>query len=789
MNTNRLTLKDHLRIILAITGKDILEAIKNKSTISVIITSLFVVIAYRFMPSIMNSSSETNLLVYDAGSSGLVEILESNPNFVLYEFENEADLLRVGANGDTPELSMVIPPDFSLEAGSGTQNIEGHLIYWINEQDAQTLITKVEDEIWQMTGQDVSVEIQDERLYPQGIDNSRGVWAGMSLVFMMVMIGVSLIPHLILEEKKAHTIDALLVSPANSYQFTAGKAMAGIFYCLVGGVIVLVVYSDIILHWWLAIAALLATSLFVVSIGLWLGMKIENRGQLTMLAWIFIIPLFLPMMLFLLGELFPAWLIEILKLVPTVTGFRLLLTSFSSEFEISTVFLLFGWTVAWAALVLMAVRSLILKMDRGQPEQSGLSLRIRKVLASIIPGFQKADSSAGISEIRTGTVSSPAPPPPADPDKSTMDYKKKNGVFESLRLVWVIAAKDIRDALHNKLFISILIGVTIMAAQAIVVPLLFRGTDTPAIVVYDEGSSAIIDKISETSDIRIIQADSFEEMKSQITDSPGAKLGLVIPGNIDELDDQIERSAPIMLDSYIAHWQDKEVISEWIVTVEEEFRNTGYESVAISSEQNLLYPGQGAAGQPMITLFVIVIAIVTIGASLVPILFIEEKETHTLDVLMVSPANKWQVAAGKLVVGLFYGALAAIIVLLFNNYIFVNWGVAILASLTGIFFAGAIGVLLGVLSDNHTSAGLWGGLGILLILSTSFLRIFQVSNLPPVIQSISEWLPGTSMINLFNAAIVEDVSIQFLLTNAAVLIFIGLLMYIISAVLLQRRLE
>ena len=60
------------------------------------------------------------------------------------------------------------------------------------------------------------------------------------------------------------------------------------------------------------------------------------------------------------------------------------------------------------------------------------------------------------------------------------------------------------------------------------------------------------------------------------------------------------------------------------------------------------------------------VVIITIGIILVPFLMIEEKENHTIEALMVSPAIYSQIVIGKAIAGTFYCLVAAAIVLLVN---------------------------------------------------------------------------------------------------------------------------
>ena len=71
--------KDRLRIILAITAKDLVEAIKNKNTLSVILPILFILAVYRFLPSFSHRDEPPTLFLFDPGESSFGLELQDNP--------------------------------------------------------------------------------------------------------------------------------------------------------------------------------------------------------------------------------------------------------------------------------------------------------------------------------------------------------------------------------------------------------------------------------------------------------------------------------------------------------------------------------------------------------------------------------------------------------------------------------------------------------------------------------------------------------------------------------------
>ena len=66
------TFSENLRIVWAITSKDLIDALKNKNVISLVVTSLMVVVLYRYLPALIAEDGPPALLLYDAGESEFV---------------------------------------------------------------------------------------------------------------------------------------------------------------------------------------------------------------------------------------------------------------------------------------------------------------------------------------------------------------------------------------------------------------------------------------------------------------------------------------------------------------------------------------------------------------------------------------------------------------------------------------------------------------------------------------------------------------------------------------------
>jgi ABC-2 type transport system permease protein len=352
----------HLRVIWAISIKDITDAVKNRTTLGVLLSVLFIVGVYQVLPALENIGQAPNVLVYDPGDSALVTMMANSQVFELWTgYRSEAQMKEKLANGQVPELGLTIPADF--DSGSKAP-LQGYVLYWVDEDDAVALKRLVEEEISRLAGRTVSIQLAGNAVYMQPDSTGLGLPTSMGMVFAILMIGVSLVPNLILEEKQNKTMDALLVSPAGPVHITLAKAIAGLFYASVVVAVTLAVSHRLITQWWLTACTALCGALFAIALGLLLGSLIETQQQLMVWAWMVIIPLFLPVMLSVLRDLLPAWLQAIFQWIPSVALFRALRVSFANRSS----FALYGpplaLILAWTATLLTLVAWRVRRSDR-----------------------------------------------------------------------------------------------------------------------------------------------------------------------------------------------------------------------------------------------------------------------------------------------------------------------------------------------------------------------------------------------------------------------------------------
>jgi ABC-type Na+ efflux pump permease subunit len=360
--------RENMRIIWAIAAKDIGDAIKNKHTIGVILTTLALVLIYRLIPQFTEVSglSTPTLLIYDEGDSTLVEALEQSLVLEVYEFGSRSSMEEnLAFSGDKNELALVIPADFDEILESDDQPaMDGYVLHWVTETQAREIQELVEDDIKKWSGKRIRIELEGNIIY--SLPNSFGfpVWGSLSIMYVVLMIGATLTPHLMLEEKQSKSMEALLISPANNGHIVIGKSLTGLFYCLTGAVIAVALNVSLITHWWLVILVVLLGAIFSTALGLLLGTIFNTRQQLTVWAMPVFAVFLMPVFVGILPRLLPDNVLNILSFIPTVAMEKVLRISFSETVSSSQVIQPLGTILGCSLLLFIIIRWALQRSDR-----------------------------------------------------------------------------------------------------------------------------------------------------------------------------------------------------------------------------------------------------------------------------------------------------------------------------------------------------------------------------------------------------------------------------------------
>lgn len=186
----------------------------------------------------------------------------------------------------------------------------------------------------------------------------------------------------------------------------------------------------------------------------------------------------------------------------------------------------------------------------------------------------------------------------------------------------------------------------------------------------------------------------------------------------------------------------------------------------------------GAGAAPML----LIMCVIMVGSQLPALSMAEEKERRTMEAMLLTPVRPLEIIGAKLVVSgviCIITSLAAMVIMKASP---VRPGMAIVGVLLGVLFSGAVGVTIGLLSEDQKSASIIGTPVVMLLL---FAGILPISQVPPLVATIMKWLPTLPMQQFFEAAFSagEFPSVR----NALVVLVYTILTFSLSALLMRRQ--
>ncbi len=316
------------RVIGAIAAKDIADAIRNKNVLTVILGVAMLVLTSRALPLLLTLDGALRVAVYEAGDSGLVQALRGDDGLAVSRARSQAELERMLAEGIEFAFGLVIPAGFD-QAG-GEARLAAYTMHWSEPAEVQEQVALLEEKVSAVTGRPVHIDVEGQVLYPDPEAGGQLDMIIIALVIAIIVISMVAVPLLILEEKEARTMDALLVSPATAGQVVAGKALAGLVYGLVAAAVVLAFSASVVVLWGVALLAILAGVVFAVALGLLMGSLFDNQQNLYVWTGLSMVLLLVPMFVASFGGTgLPKTIQAIAGWTPTVALSDLLHASFA----------------------------------------------------------------------------------------------------------------------------------------------------------------------------------------------------------------------------------------------------------------------------------------------------------------------------------------------------------------------------------------------------------------------------------------------------------------------------
>jgi ABC-2 type transport system permease protein len=344
-------------------------------------------------------------------------------------------------------------------------------------------------------------------------------------------------------------------------------------------------------------------------------------------------------------------------------------------------------------------------------------------------------------------------------------------LMDTLHIAWTIAVKDVREAVTNKGIrtnMLVLIGLVLFFYWASTLRPFDKRVD---VVVFDEGGSNLVLERTELSDGAELDfrfAESLQDLEKQMEYQD---LGLVIPADIDQ---QMTSASEVNLTGYI-FWAQRGKIAELEAKYSAMVSELLGKQVRVNINENILIPSGDALGMASTATFHVFFAVFWMAITVVPFLMIEERQTKTLEALMVSPASPGQVVIGKALAGLIFVILIAGLSLALNGIYVTIWGWVLLGFFLSALFAIGLALLLGSLVPSGQQLTLWMLPVVIIFIIPAFFA--DEPNLAPGLKSILAWLPSTALSNVLGYSVSDEVLPVSLLMNLAIVLVSILLVY------------
>jgi len=339
---------------------------------------------------------------------------------------------------------------------------------------------------------------------------------------------------------------------------------------------------------------------------------------------------------------------------------------------------------------------------------------------------------------------------------------KMKKITDSLYIAWTIAQKDITDALKNKNTRT-----NILLVMGLVVFFFWASTIRPwdksiEVVVFDESETGTFEGTIELSDdyeIRHIEVSSLEQMQRNMRFE---HWGLVIPADFE---DTLASGGEPVLTGYIL-WRSRGKVAELETLYTDKLSEMLDQQVRVEIGDNIVIPVPGLETTTVNTH--ILFAVFFMALNLVPFLMVEEKQTKTMDAMLVSPASPGQVVMGKALAGFFYVLLSGGLFFALNWMYITNWGLALLGFFFTALFSIGLALLVGSFVESPKQINLWTLPILFVLIVPAFFS--QEPNLAAGLKAVIAWLPTSALVEILQFAMSSSTPMNPFMMDLAVIV-------------------
>lgn len=339
-----------VRIVWTIASKDIVDALKNRTILSIMLGVLLMLVSIQALPMLLKLDNRPRLTVYDPDRTLLGDLRRSDA-VQAGGARSTAEVIDNVQSYSGPLLGLDLPA--GLADDRGPLVVTGYLSHWVRANEAAELQAAAEAHLTALAGRAITVEVHP--VYPEPGKPGRAAMLISGYVMAVMLTALIVVPFLFLEEREANTLALLTLSPASPGQVVAGKAIAGLAYSLAAFVVLLFFNLTFVVTWGLFLGGVLLGAVFAVMLGLLLGITAETHSGVNLWAALLAMFLILPASVASFAPALPAWAEQVLPWIPSMALAELLGLSFAATADLAQAVrplaLLLGMTLVLFLLV------------------------------------------------------------------------------------------------------------------------------------------------------------------------------------------------------------------------------------------------------------------------------------------------------------------------------------------------------------------------------------------------------------------------------------------------------
>jgi ABC-2 type transport system permease protein len=355
----------------------------------------------------------------------------------------------------------------------------------------------------------------------------------------------------------------------------------------------------------------------------------------------------------------------------------------------------------------------------------------------------------------------------------------------NLRIILAIAYKDIVDAIKNTyIFVSLLLPVGMSLLFGLIMPGPASATQLD-VFFLGPGEQQLAERLQANPGINLVRKDTEDAVNQAVMS--GNAVGIILPEGFDSA--LAGGETPVVRILYNGDTGAAEEAGVQRI-VENALRVMAGQTLPATIDLVDLGGGAETSGPAfdyshyLLVLFLVMGLVVT-GVFVVPTILVEEKEKHTLEAILSTPASYPDLVAGKALLGLAYSLLSALVLLLLNRGFTGNPVITIAAVVLGALFLVLAGLLLGAVFKTSGQVNTWSTIVMLvLLLPVMFTSILHP---PASILFINSLIPTKYIADTLNLSLGNQATLVSAGSNLLILAGCGAAAFGIVVWVLRRE--